>query len=305
MGIAFTGHLQNTRNTAKCYVASTQDFSWMATGLRMLRTIWDMKTTRLCIINGDRTYDQQLAVIGTTLHYVPLNRWTDELAAQKTTLEVKQLADKFAKTAKKIVEPKPRDIVNAAKAYFVAKKIMADEKYHGISLNCLGLIGSRTIPCPPRMAWSKLNDEGSVGCCGDWKAAISLRLCALLTGRPGFMQDPVPHTVNGTFMGAHCFCPTKLRGFDQPPQPVILRSHTPSSAVFVVEGDGKQLLCTGRLYRESKPVEIRVPVQGVRRLALSVEDGRCSLGLQGVFFAFCSHGDDLAIDRFCTMGVRP
>lgn len=230
MGVAFTGDLQNTRKTTKCFVASTQDYDWLAKGMRMLRTIWDMKTTRLCIINGDRTYDQQLDVIGTTLHHIPLNRWTDELAKQEATPEVKQLADEFAKTAEKIVEPKPQDLINAAKAYFVGKKIMADEKCHGISLNCLGLIGERKIPCPPCMAWLKLNDEGSVGCCEcDWKAAISLRLCALLTGRPGFMQDPVPNTVNGTFMGAHCSSPTKLRGFDQPAEPVILRNHSEST----------------------------------------------------------------------------
>jgi len=230
MGVAFTGNLQNTRQATKCFVASTQDYNWLTTGMRMLRTIWDMKTTRLCIINGNRTYDQQLNVIGTTLHHIPLNRWTDELAKQEATPEVEQLADEFAKTAKKIVEPSPQDLINSAKAYFVGKKIMADEKCHGISLNCLGLIGDRKIPCPPCMAWLKLNDEGSVGCCEcDWKAAISLRLCALLTGRPGFMQDPVPNTVNGTFMGAHCSSPSKLRGFDQPAEPVILRNHSEST----------------------------------------------------------------------------
>ncbi len=103
---------------------------------------------------------------------------------------------------------------------------MAAENCQGISLNCLGLIGSRRIPCPPCMAWLQLNDEGSVGCCEcDWNAAISLRLCRLLTGRPGFMQDPCPNTVNGTLMGAHCSSPTQAprlrpagRAAD-PPQP--------------------------------------------------------------------------------------
>ena len=55
-----------------------------------------MKNTRLCIVNGDKTYDQQLDVIGTTLHHIPLNRWTDELAKQESHAEVKALADEFA-----------------------------------------------------------------------------------------------------------------------------------------------------------------------------------------------------------------
>jgi hypothetical protein len=282
MGVAFTGNLQNSRKARKCFVASTQDRDWLATGMRMLRTIWDMKTTRLCIINGNKTYDQQLKVIGTTLHHIPLNRWTDELAKQDVSSEVKQLADEFAKTAKKIVEPKPQDLINAAKAYFVGKKIMADEQCHGISLNCLGLIGERKIPCPPCMAWSKLNDEGSVGCCEcDWKAAISLRLCALLTGRPGFMQDPVPNTVNGTFMGAHCSSPTRLRGFDQPPEPVILRNHSESTlgvspqvlwplgeptTIMCFQDPGKIILGTGRVV-----ANIDTPPSGGCRTSVELE----------------------------------
>ena len=141
MGTSFTGHLQETRKAKKCFTASTQDHGWLATGVKMLRTIWDMKTTRLCIINGDKTEDQRLDVIGTTLHHVPLDRWTDELAKQEATAEVKALADEFTKTAKKIVEPKPQDVINAAKTYFVAKRIMAAENCQGISLNCLDLVG--------------------------------------------------------------------------------------------------------------------------------------------------------------------
>ncbi len=113
------------------------------------------------------------------------------------------------------------------------------------------------------MAWQRLNDEGGAGVCEcDWNAGISLRLCALLTGRPGFMQDPAPNTVNNTMMGAHCTSASKLRGFDQPAEPVILRSHTESDmgvspqviwpvgeqvTVMKFDGPGKIILGTGKL----------------------------------------------------------
>ncbi len=259
MGTSFTGHLQATREAKKCFTAATQDHGWLATGMKLLRTIWDMKTTRLCIVNGDQTRDRVLKVIGTTLHFMPLKRWTDELAGQKVTPEVEALAEEFAATAKKIVEPNRQDILKAAKNYFVARRIMEAENCHGISINCLGLVGEREIDCPPCMAWQKLNDEGSVGCCEcDWNAAISLRLCFLLTGRPGFMQDPVPNTVNGTLMGAHCSSPRKLRGPNGPSEPCILRSHSESNIgvapqviwpigepVTVIDFDGSSRLILG------------------------------------------------------------
>ena len=253
MGSCFTGHLQATRTAKKCFTASTQDHNWLAIGIRMMRTVWDMKNTRLCIVNGEKTEDQRLDIVGTTLHHVPLNRWTDELAKLETSDEVKALAEEFSKTAKQIVEPKPPDLINAAKTYFVAKRIMTAEKCQGISLNCLGLVASHRIPCPPCMAWMKLRDEG---------AGISMLLCASLLGRPGFQQDPVPNTVNGTFMGAHCTSPTKLRGFDQPGEPLILRSHSESDigispqviwplgepvTVMAFDGPSKIILGTGRV----------------------------------------------------------
>ena len=229
MGTSFTGQLQSTRGQPHTYVAATQDLQWLATAVRLFRTIWDMKHTRLCVVNGDKTVDQVLDVIGTTLHFVPLRRWTDELAKLAVTPEVQALADGFSKRAKKTVEPKPQDVLNSAKNYFVARKIMKEENCQGISLNCLGLVADRQIPCPPCMAWLTLNDEASVGFCEcDWNAGISLRLNSLLCGRPGFQQDPCPNTINNTLMGAHCSSPTKLRGFDQPSEPFILRSHSES-----------------------------------------------------------------------------
>ncbi len=229
MGTSFTGHLQATRQAPRCFVAATQDYGWLATGIRMLRTIWDMKYSRLCVVNGDKTEDQQLAVIGTTLHYVPLKRWTDELAKTETDTQVRDLANQFYRASQRIVEPNAADILNAAKTYVVARRIMAAENCQGISLNCLGLVQERRIPCPPCMAWQRLNDEGHVGFCEcDWNAGISMRLCSLLCGRPGFQQDPAPNTVNGTLMGAHCTSATRLRGFGEPPEAMILRSHSES-----------------------------------------------------------------------------
>jgi len=229
MGTSFTGNLQPSRKATRCFVAATQDYGWLATGVRMLWTISQMDNTRLCIVNGEKTYDERLAGIGTTLHHVPLQRWTDELVKIKESAEVKALAHEFTRTAKKTVEPNAQDVLNSAKNYFVAKRIMAAENCQGISLNCLGLIGERKIPCPPCMAWLKLNDELTPGICEcDWNAGIGQRLCQLLIGRPGFQQDPAPNTVNNTLMGAHCSGPTKLGGPDQPAVPMILRSHSES-----------------------------------------------------------------------------
>ncbi|MBN2476790.1 MAG: hypothetical protein JXB62_19430 [Pirellulales bacterium] len=282
MGTSFTGHLQATRNQAKTLVGATQKIEWLAEAIHLLKTNVAMKTSRLLIVNGNNTEEKVLDVIGTTLRYIPLTRWEEGLKSIGDTDEMKQLAVDLAKRAKAVREPSEQDIFKAAKNYFVAKKLMADERCDGISLNCLGLVGSRRIDAPPCIAWMLLNDEGSVGCCEcDWNSAIALRLCALLAGRPGFMQDPCPNTVAGTLMGAHCSSPTRLRGFDQEPEPVILRSHSESAigvspqviwpigepvTVIDFDGPGKLILGTGKVV-----ANIETPPAGGCRTSVELE----------------------------------
>jgi hypothetical protein len=258
MGTSFTGHLQKTRAAPRTFVAATYDYTWLATGLRMLWTVWKMRNSRLAIIRG-KARDQRLDTVGTTLHWLPESRWLEEYQKIGTTDEMRALAEYYRREAKKIVEPTGDDILNGARHYLVARKLMAEEQCDGISLNCLPLVGGRKVPCGPCLAWSRLNDEGSVGACeADWGAALALRLTSYLCQRPGFMQDPAPNTVDNTLMGAHCTSPTKLRGFDQPHEPFILRSHSEADngcavqvlwplgeRATVIEFQGTNKLCVG------------------------------------------------------------
>jgi len=299
MGTSFTGHLQGTRNIDGVYVAATQDLNWLNFGIRMFRTMWDMKNTRLCIVRGEKTEDKKLNVIGTTLHYIPRARYPKEYRKVRTSDEVRELADYFTRNAKKIVEPTKQDIINTAKNYVLAKRIMAAENCQGMSVDCLPLVQNRLIPAPPCMAWLMLNDEGSVGACeADWNAAISLRLTSLLFDRPGFMQDPAPNTVNNTLMGAHCSCPTRLDGFDKPPAPFILRSHSESMigvapqvlwregqkvTVMKFQGPESIILGTGRMLRN-----IDTPPAGGCRTSVELElddvpDSRDTKGFHQLF----------------------
>jgi len=299
MGTSFTGHLQETRNIDGVYVAATQDIEWLVFGLKMFKTMSEMRNTRLCILAGDKVEDHPQEVIGTTLHYIPRNRLPEELKKVEETDQVRAIADYYTKNAKKIVEPKKQDILNAAKNYVAARRIMEAEKCQGISVDCLPLVESRLIPCPPCIAWLRLNDEGSVGACeADWNSAISLRLTSLLFDRPGFMQDPAPNTVNNTLMGAHCSCPTKLDGFDKPAEPFILRSHSESNTgvvpqvlwrigqkvtIMKFEGPGTIILGTGRVLRN-----IDTPPSGGCRTSVELEldnvaDSRDTKGFHQLF----------------------
>jgi len=281
MGTSFTSHLQGTRNIDGVFAAATQNIDWLEFGVRMLKTIWDMKTTRICIVRGNKPEDKKLDVIGTTLHYLPNRRFLEEAKKVQESDEMRAMADYYTRNAKKIVEPTEKDILAAAKNYIVCRRLMAAENCQGFSMDCLGPVSRRLIQ-PPCMAFSRLRDEGGLGTCeADWNAAISTRLTNLLFDRPGFMQDPAPNTVNNTLMGAHCTCATRLDGFDKSPEPFILRSHSESNVgvamqvlwrvgqkvtIMKFQGPESIILGTGRVLRN-----IETPPAGGCRTSVELE----------------------------------
>ena len=317
MGTSFTGNLQATRNIPGVFVAATQDVGWLTFGLRMFKTIHEMKNTRICIVAGNKTADRVLDVIGTTLHYIPSKRFPEEFKKVQETDEVRAMAKYYTRNAKKIVEPKKQDILDAAKNYIVCRRLMAAENCQGFSMDCLGPVTRREIQ-PPCMAFSRLRDEGGLGTCeADWNAAISTRLTDLLFDRPGFMQDPAPNTINNTLMGAHCTCATKLDGFDKPPAPFILRSHSESNigvamqvlwrigqkvTIMKFQGPGSIILGTGRVLRN-----IDTPPSGGCRTSVELEiddipDSRDTRGFHQLFI----YGDlELPFKAYCQLaGIK-
>jgi hypothetical protein len=317
MGTSFTGDLQATRNIPGVYVAATQDLDWLEFGMRMLSAIWQMKNTRICICAGDKTTDQKLDVIGTTLHYIPSKRFVDEFKNVQETDDVRAMADYYEKNAAKIVEPSKNDILDAAKNYVVCRRLMAAESCQGFSMDCLGPISAHLMK-PPCVAFSRLRDEGGLGTCeADWNAAISTRLTDLLFDRPGFMQDPAPNTVNNTLMAAHCTCATKLDGFDKPHAPFILRSHSESNTgvamqvlwrvgqkitLMKFQGPDTIILGTGQVLRN-----IDTPPAGGCRTSLEVElDGVADSRDTKGFHQLLIYGDlELPFKAYCQLaGVK-
>ena len=267
LGICFTGHIQTLAKQPKVYLASTADFELgpVRFGMKMVRTAHDVRRSRVAIIAGTATKDEVFEPFGLGIRRLPRTRFTETMQTIGKTPEVMAFVEKYKSTAKKIVEPTQDDLINAARAYFTAMKILKEENCQGISMDCLGAVMERKMPTPPCLAWAALLDVGIPAICeADPNGVMSHMLCCRLLDKPGFMQDPVPDTVRNTFIGAHCVAPTKLNGFDKPSEPFILRSHSESDIGVSVQvlwkegqevtimqfaGPGRMLLGKGKVLR--------------------------------------------------------
>ncbi|HOC01788.1 MAG TPA: hypothetical protein PKM43_23945, partial [Verrucomicrobiota bacterium] len=204
------------------------------------------------------------------------------------------------------------------RAYTTAKRLLADEQAHALSMDCLGMVGAKLVPTPPCAAWTLLQDEGiTAGCEADLHGATSMMLTSYLLDRPGYMNDPVAETAKNLLIAAHCTSGTRLNGFTKPQAPYILRDHSESSLGVAVQvlwpvdtpislirfsNTNELIIDTGRVVSN-----VDTPPAGGCRTSIEirmdrVEDARDVLG----FHQVVTLGDHRrVVEGFCQlMGIR-
>jgi len=229
VGTAFTGHVREFSRKPGVYVVSSLDVGGMEYGLRMIRAKRRFEATRVLWIHGASRGEEVMERLGVKVRTLPRRCFNERFDITPETAEVHRVAKRMRRAAKRVVEPAEADLRNASRTYVTAKELLREEGANALSMDCLGMVGSRLVPTPPCMAWSMLQDAGvTAGCEADLFAAVSLMFTSYLFDKPGFINDPVPETRKNLLIASHCTCGSRLRGFAQDPEPFILRSHSES-----------------------------------------------------------------------------
>ncbi|MBN2133256.1 MAG: twin-arginine translocation signal domain-containing protein [Sedimentisphaerales bacterium] len=141
--------------------------------------------------------------------------------------EARQWADRWIGRARKVVEPTPGEIVKSGAMYLGMREMMDEHKAQAITVNCLGGFYGGHITAYPCLGFFQLNDDGYVGACeSDLKSTITMLLMGYLTGRPGYISDPVIDTSKNQIIYAHCVAPSKVYGPDGKTNPYDIRNHS-------------------------------------------------------------------------------
>lgn len=225
LGTSFTTNTTPFQGKAGCVVYSTDDFERAIFGMKMLRAGAKLHKSRCIVIRGDARIETPLADTGIMLRYVPAKTFLEIYEAMPDSPDIHALAQHYIGAARRRTGATERDVLNGAKSYFVASKLLADEEGDAISMDCLGALGASKVSLPC-LAWSRMNDDAIPAACeADTGAIASHMVVQALFDRPGFQQDPVAETSRNAIIGAHCSCPTRLRGFDAPPEPFDIKHH--------------------------------------------------------------------------------
>jgi hypothetical protein len=222
------GVYQRFREAPHCFVGATAEVDWLAQGLRMLKARWQMAHSRLAVVTGDVEREETLDPLGTVLHYVPIQTYVDLYEGTGYSEEVRGIAELYEEMSRDILEPSRDDLRQAARAYVASRRLLDETGCHGVTMDCFPHVAKRRLPhiFPPCLAFMQLLDEGSTGGCeADVFPALTELLSSYLLGRPGFLHNPIYDTVRNIYAGAHCKAPTRMAGFDEDPEPYVIRTH--------------------------------------------------------------------------------
>jgi len=319
LGTSFTTNTIRLVDKSGCVIYSTDDFSQAAFGMKMLKAGAKMRNTRCVVLRGSKRFDSSMADLGIALRYVPAKEFLDEYRKTPDTDEILAMADEYMRLARRRRGATRQDVINGIKSYIVAGNILKREECDAITMDCLGALGPTKISLPC-IAWSRMNDDGIPAACeADLGAVAAHTIVQYLFDRPGFQQDPVADTLHDAIIGAHCSCPTRLNGFDKPPEPFdIVHHHANRDAVprtlwrkgqrvtslDVFPGDEKQNRKTKLLFSVGTVLDnIDVPPSGgcVVSVRVKFNGGHPVLSFPGFHQIFFYGGYKQQLAEFCRL----
>jgi len=227
LGILLVEHINQLHEKSGVYLINSLDnLDAVEEGMKMIQTVHWMKESRIVNIGGSETKETTVPHLGTQVRTVPHTKFYEEFKRTKVTDAVQKLAQAYLKNAEKVLQPTKDDILEAAKTYFVLKRIIETEQADAMMMDCLPGLKKPHKHCPPCMGFMSLRDEGiAAGCQADLNATLTLMLVQRLFDKPGFQQNASMETEKNHYFGAHCTCASKLSGTAGPSEPYILMSH--------------------------------------------------------------------------------
>ncbi len=154
---------------------------------------------------------------------------SEELAsyyAKADEAEATRWAEMWIKQAKKVVEPTREEIVKSGKMYLALAQAAADKRADAVTMDCLGMFYSGRVSAYPCLSHFQMNNDGGTGVCeGDLNSTCTQLMMRYLTGRPGYVSDPVIDTARGWIIYAHCVSTNRVYGPQGKANPYIIRSH--------------------------------------------------------------------------------
>ena len=244
----------------------------------------ELRATKILVVGGGWGGDEfrNAAEQVTGVKFLPIK--FEELAAAYAKADREAavaFADRWMRKAQEVVEPKRDDIEKSGTMYVAMKQLLDQHGARGISINCLGGFYGGYISAYPCLGFVQLNNDNLVGGCeADQMSALTMAMIAALTGRQGFISDPVIDTSQNHIIYAHCLAMTKAFGPQGAANPYRIRSHSEDRKGAAIQSLLPENYLTTTL--EINPVSRQVLFHQAKATGNNPSDMACRTKLEAV-----------------------
>lgn len=216
------------KDNLRAAMVSSSCLNDVARGVEWLEVIAAMKGAKIINVrNGDicEQTGRLCDVFGTTM----VQMTSDELNCRYEAADeglANEWADYWVKNAVRVVEPSREDLFRSGKIHVAFCKVLEEMEADAVTMDCLGLFYGKKSNAYPCLSFFELLNQGLTGVCeSDVDSTATFLLMRYLTGRPGFVSDPVIDTSTGEIIYAHCVGTNRVFGPKGKANKYIIRSH--------------------------------------------------------------------------------
>ncbi len=209
-------------------VVSSSEIHDVADAADLFVVIHSMKETRILdVVDYDITAAS--GKIKETVGATVIKMDSQEMASYYSRADEKeaaQWADLWIGQAKRVVEPSRDELIKSGRMYLALSSACAEKRADAVSMDCLGMFYTGRVTAYPCLSHFQFNNDGGTGVCeGDLNSTCTQLMMRYMTGRPGYVSDPVIDTATDEIIYAHCVGSNRMFGPKGKANPYIIRSH--------------------------------------------------------------------------------
>jgi len=175
------------------------------------QAVRQFKNSRFLVVGRGKSGQEQdfLGAKGIYIGFDEFNALYDQVDRHQAA----EWADRWTKEADKVVEPTPEWLRKAGAVYLATLELCKRYDTDTVTMNCLGGFNAGKLPAYPCLGFMQLLNDGGHGVCEAMPDdTLSMLMARILTGRPGYVSDPVLDTAKNQIVYAHCVATTKAFG---------------------------------------------------------------------------------------------
>jgi L-fucose isomerase-like protein len=268
----------NKENLPVVGIASS-NFEDVAEGVELLKVIKSLKESKIILI-AEGYYElwtdknELEHIFGTKIEEMSFKELSDYYD-NVSDKDIEYWVNRWTSNALSIVEPSIEEIKKSARMYIALKEIMKDRRADTITIDCFGALKKGLINAYPCLAFFQLNNDGFAAICeGDLDSTITYLIGSYLSGRPGFVSDPVIDISKGQIIYAHCTCTNYVNGLGRKSNLYSIRSHAENKAGAAVQSflPAGSVVSTLKVNTQEKAIAFH---KGIAKGVVEQEDRAC------------------------------